>query len=394
MDIESNTSKRTLAIAAVAALALGGSGIMLGRTLLAPSPSESAPAAPDEEAAEEDHGEEGAVEMDAAQATAAGIVTETTQSGGLGAEILAQAMVAASPDGEAILTARADGAITAIRRRLGDYVRAGESVATIESRDAAALASERSTANARLALAQSMFEREQRLFDARVTARQDLEAAQAALQEAQAEARRAQTAFAASGVTSNGRALTVVSLISGRITSSEANLGAYVTAGTELFRVADPRRVQIEASVLPADARRIQPGSLATIELAGGETRSARVRSVTPSVDADSRTATVVLLPDGTSGLTPGQGLRVRLRPNGAVAVGTISLPEEAVQSFEGRDVVFVRTATGFQATNVVTGQRGGGRIEIIEGLEAGMTVATRGAFLLKSELGASEAEH
>ena len=35
--------------------------------------------------------------------------------------------------------------------------------------------------NARLALAQSSFEREQRLFDARVTARQDLEGAQAAL---------------------------------------------------------------------------------------------------------------------------------------------------------------------------------------------------------------------
>lgn len=393
MDFENNnTSKRTLALTAVAALALGGGGILLGRTLLAPSTTASAPAEHEEEA--EEHGDEGAVAMDAAQATTAGIVTEVTQNGGLGSEILAQAMVAATPDGEAILTARADGAITSIRRRLGDYVRAGESVATIDSREAAALASERSSANARLALAQSSFEREQRLFDARVTARQDLEGAQAALREAEAEARRAQAAYAASGVSSNGRSLTVVSLISGRITSSEAHLGAYVTAGTELFRVADPRRVQIEASVLPADARRILPGSLATIELAGGEIRNARVRSVTPSVDAESRTATVVLQAENTSDLTPGQGLRVRLRPSGAVAIGTISLPEESVQSFEGRDVVFVRTATGFQATNVVTGQRGGGRIEIIEGLEAGMTVATRGAFLLKSELGASEAEH
>lgn len=392
MDFENNsTSKRTLALTAVAALALGGGGIILGRTLLAPATT-SAPAEHEEEAAEE-HGDEGSVAMDAAQATAAGIVTEVTQSGGLESEILAQATVAATPEGEAILTARADGAITSIRRRLGDYVRAGESVATIESREAAALASERSSANARLALAQSSFEREQRLFDARVTARQDLEGAQAALREAEAEARRAQAAYAASGVSSNGRSLTVVSLISGRITSSDAQLGAYVTAGTELFRVADPRRVQIEASVLPADARRIQPGNSATIELADGETRNARVRSVTPSVDAESRTATVVLLAESTSGLTPGQGLRVRLRPNGAVAIGTISLPEEAVQSFEGRDVVFVRTATGFQATNVVTGQRGGGRIEIVEGLEAGMTVATKGAFLLKSELGASEVE-
>lgn len=392
--METNNSKRTLAIAAAAAVVLGGGGIMLSRFVLAPVASDSAAAPAEAEGTEEEHGPEGFVEMDAAQAQAAGIVTEATQTGGLGAEILAQAMIGATPEGEAILTARADGAITAIRRRLGDYVRAGESVATIESRDAAAIASERSTANARLALARSVYQREQRLFDARVTARQDLEGAQAALREAESEAQRAQSAFAASGVTGNGRSLTVVSLISGRITSSEAHLGAYVTAGTELFRVADPNRVQIEASVLPADARRIQPGARATLELIGGETRSATVRSVTPSVDAESRTATVVLIPEGTSGLTPGQGLRVRIRPSVAAATGTISLPEEAVQSFEGRDVVFVRNARGFQAVNVTTGQRGGGRIEIIQGLRAGMTVATRGAFLLKSELGASEAEH
>ncbi len=73
---------------------------------------------------------------------------------------------------------------------------------------------------------------------------------------------------------------------------------------------------------------------------------------------------------------------------------GRIALPEEAVQSVGGRDVVFVRTANGFQATNVVAGQRSGGRIEIVDGLEPGVTVATRGAFLRKAELGKGEAEH
>jgi cobalt-zinc-cadmium efflux system membrane fusion protein len=100
-----------------------------------------------------------------------------------------------------------------------------------------------------------------------------------------------------------------------------------------------------------------------------------------------------VLQPEGIGGLTQGQGLRARIRPGGGDD-GRIALPEEAVQSVEGRDVVFVRTATGFQATNVVAGQRSGGRIEIVDGLKPGMTVATRGAFLLKAELGKGEAEH
>jgi len=392
--IEDLNKSKLIAGAAIASLVLGGGGVMLGRTLFAPDAAPALAAAAQDEKAEQDHGPEGFVEMDAARAKGAGIVVETLQSGGLGSEILAQGVVAATPEGEAVLTARADGAIVRINRRLGDSVRAGESIATIESREAASIASERSSALARLALARSSYAREKRLFDAKVTARQDLEGAQAALAEAEAEARRTQSAAAAAQVSGNGRTLAVVSLISGRVTRADAKLGAYVSAGTELFRVSDPNRIQINASVLAADARRIQPGDTAVIELLGGETMSAVVRSTTPSLDPESKSATIVLQPQGIGGLTQGQGLRVRITPRGGASGSIIALPEEAVQTFEGRDVVFVQTPRGFQATNVVTGKRGGGRIEIIDGLKPGAVVATKGAFLLKAELGKGEAEH
>lgn len=84
----------------------------------------------------------------------------------------------------------------------------------------------------------------------------------------------------------------------------------------------------------------------------------------------------------------------MRIIPRGASPTASIGLPEEAVQTVEGRDVVFVRTAKGFQATSVTVGQRSAGRVEIVAGLKAGSTVATRGAFLLKAELGKGEAEH
>jgi cobalt-zinc-cadmium efflux system membrane fusion protein len=380
------------ALVGAGALVFGVGGYLLGRTS-APLGDAAAQAAAGEHGDEgEHHGPEGLVALTAERAKAAGIVAERVRSGGLRAEILAQGVVAPTPSGEAVLTARADGAIVRINRRLGDYVRAGESVATMESREAAALSSERSSAEARLALARSTYERERQLYDERVTARQDFEAARAALAEAEAEARRARASASASYVSGDGRNLAVVSLISGRITRVDATLGSFVPAGTELFRVADPSNIQVEVSVLAADARRVGPGAAAVIELANGATRSAVVRSVTPSLDPESRTATVVLQPDGVGGLTQGQGLRARIRAGGED--GGIVLPEEAVQSVEGRDVVFVQTANGFQAANVVTGQRSGGRIEIVEGLTPGSVVATRGAFLLKAELGKGEAEH
>ena len=394
MEIQLPTDrKRFLAGVAIATLAVGGAGVMLGRTALAPIPASSEQTEAKVGAKEEGH-VEGLVEMTPTRAKAAGIAVEVTQSGLLGAEIIAQGVVAAAPEGEAVLTSRADGAVVRVGKRLGDYVAAGESIATIESRDAAAIAAERSTAAARAALARSAYEREKKLFEAKVTARQDFEGAQSALAEANAELRRAQSAASVAKVSGDGRTLAVVSLISGRVTKADAKLGAYVTAGTELFRVADPRKIQVNASVLPSDARRIGPGDRAVIEVLGGETVAATVRSATPSLDPETKAATIVLSPEGFGQLTPGQGLRVRITPAGAARTSTISLPEEAVQTVEGREVVFVQTGKGFQATTVVTGQRGGGRIEIVDGMKPGTVVATKGAFLLKAEIGKGEAEH
>ena len=391
--------KRLLGAGAAFALAAALGGIFIGRAT-APSEQTAATAtAPEEggreEGGEEGHGKEGFVELSPSAASASGIVSEVVAAGTLASEILAQASVTAPPEGRSSLTARADGAVTRITKRLGDPVNAGETVALLESRDASAIVAERAAAAARATAASTALAREQRLFNAKITARQDLEGAQALAAQARAELRRTQAAMTAAGVTSDGRHIAVRSLISGRITKVDAELGAYVSAGTELFEVANPRSIQVEAAVPASDAGRIQPGDAAVIELPNGATVAAVVRSTTPSLDPESRTATIVLNPEGVpAGLAQGQGVRVRITPRGSVTSGRIVLPEAAVQSVEGRDVVFVRTAEGFQATPVTVGSRGGGRVEILNGLRPGVTVVTGGAFALKSQLGASEAEH
>ncbi|MNY78955.1 Cobalt-zinc-cadmium resistance protein CzcB [compost metagenome] len=55
---------------------------------------------------------------------------------------------------------------------------------------------------------------------------------------------------------------------------------------------------------------------------------------------------------------------------------------------------MFVRTDDGFKAQPVVLGSRASGQVEITQGLEAGVLVATTGSFVLKSELGKASAEH
>lgn len=389
-DFQDNRMKLLAGAAAIAVVA-GVGGWWFGRS---DGPAPEAAGAATEKAGKKSSGPEGFVALTPEAAQAAGIMFAPAGESSLANEILAAASVTAPPAGRSSLTARADGAITSIRKRLGDAVAAGETIALIESREAAAIVAERTAAAARATAANAALNRERRLFAEKITARQDLEAAQSEAGQANAELRRTQAALTAAGVTADGRHLAVRSLIGGRITKVSAELGAYVSAGAELFEVANAR-IQIEAAVPAADASRIAPGDPATIELANGSTVAAIVRSATPALDPESRSATIVLAPAGTpAGLVQGQGVRVRITPRSGAISGRITLPEEAVQSVEGRDVVFARVAKGVVAVPVTVGARGGGRVEILSGLRAGTVVVTKGAFALKSQLGASEAEH
>lgn len=320
------------------------------------------------------------------------IAIEAVSAGGFGSEIVAQAVVEPSPTGEAVLTARAGGAVTRVFKRLGDPVRAGEPLAIVESRDAGQIAAERTSASARATLAQRNLARERYLYEQKVSSRADYEAAQAEAAAAEAEARRASAAMGAANVTRDGRGTVVSSPISGRVTSATVMLGAYVQPEAELFRVADPRQIQIEAAVGPADMARLAAGDRAVIELPGGGTVEGRVRAVTPTLNGETRSATAVIDVVGGA-LQPGLGVRVRLYPSLGTPGNAIALPEDALQSLNGKDVVFVRTTKGFRVQSVTVGQRSAGRVEILSGLQPGLQVATRNAFLLKAELGKGAGE-
>jgi len=330
----------------------------------------------EEEGGKETEASEGALQISEEQIEASSIEIEAVQFGAA-TELVFPATVAASPNASARIDARASGVVRSVNKTLGDYVRRGEPIARIESADAAGLAAQVA------------------LFEANVTARQDLEAAQANLQVARSELSRAHAASAAAGVSGDGRSLAVTSPISGQITNAPIVLGSYVSAGDEMFQIVNASGLQVQVALPASDAARIKPGDEATLEFGEEREIGGRVRSVTPALDPESRSATAIIsLARAVPGLQPGAFLQARIQPSGETDASTMSVPESAVQMVEGREVVFVRTRTGFQATPVVTGSRSGGRIVIESGLQNGQRIATENAFLLKAELGKEEAEH
>lgn len=371
-------------------LALAGGALLLALILwlvLRPAATDQ-PA--EGEHAEEGHAEEapeGFVAITPQQLTSSAIKLAKVQQGAA-VELVFPATVAARPTGTARLDARASGVVRSLSKTLGDYVARGETVARIESSDAASLAAQLSTARARVNELNAVYERERRLFEANVTARQDLEAAQANLAVARSELQRAQAAVSAAGVSRDGRSLAVTSPISGRITAAPAVLGAFVNAGDELYRVVNPSALQVEVAVPAADIARIRSGDEATLVLPDGREIGGRVRSLTPAVDTENRTATAVIsLAGAIPGVRPGAFLEARIRPSGEVEADLVSVPEDAIQTVEGRNVVFRQVNGGFQTQAVTVGTRSAGRATITAGLQPGAVIATDNAFLLKAEL-------
>jgi cobalt-zinc-cadmium efflux system membrane fusion protein len=321
------------------------------------------------------------------QIKAANIGIETVKQGAIGGEILAQAAVVPIPSGAASLTAHASGTVTRIFKQIGDPVKRGDILAIVEGRDAAQIAADRSAANAKSNLAARNLAREKSLFDQGVTARAEYEQAQAEAAAAAAEAHRAQATAGNANVTGDGRGVAITSPIDGTVVAASAKLGAFVQSETELFQVANADQLQVAASISAEDVGRIAAGDRATLETVDGQSIDATVRSFSPVLDPTTRVASAIL--DAKSdALRAGQTLRARIMPQKTSNAVGLTVPDEAIQTIEGRDVVLLRTDKGFVARPVLVGRRGTGRSEVLKGLAPGQQIATRNAFVLKAEAG------
>ncbi len=337
--------------------------------------------------------EEGEIDLTPQQIKTAGIeLVRALRSGG-GALTL-PATIEGDPQGMQVVSAAIGGRVVSLTRNLGQSVGRGQTLAIIESREAATLNAEIEAARARLALAESNLRREQRLFDQRVSPEQDLIAARTAATEARIALRLAQQQVAAAG--GGGGALNriaITSPLAGQVVGRSVTLGQTVAADAELFRVANLSRVAVTLALSPSDAGKVRPGS--EIEIVAGDRRSvARVDFVSPILDETTRLATVIAVIDNRSGQwRVGEPVTASIQLPGGGA-GSVLVPQSAIQTVEGRPTVFVRTDHGFKAVPVTLGNPSGDNVVVTSGLTGNEQIAGPNSFTLKAELGKGEAEH
>ena len=127
---------------------------------------------------------------------------------------------------------------------------------------------------------------------------------------------------------------------------------------------------------------------------ASGRSQSARVSFVSPALDAETRQVPAIAMLDNRAGQwRAGEPVTASIQLDGS-SDATIRVPSTAVQTVEGKTVVFVRIDDGFRAVPVQLGRQDGALVVVTGGLTGRERIAAANSFTLKSTLGAAEAGH
>jgi cobalt-zinc-cadmium efflux system membrane fusion protein len=346
------------------------------------------------EAAEEHQEKEGALHLSIAQIESAGIQLATAAPREMGTAISFPGEIRFDEDRTAHVVPRVPGVVEAVQAELGQAVKRGQVLAVIASQQISDLRSEQQAAQRRLELARLTFQREQQLWQERISAEQDYLQARQALQEAEIALANARQKVAAVGPAGAGNRYELRAPFDAVVVEKHLTVGEVVDETSNAFTLSDLSRVWATFAVAPRDLARVTTGRSVTVSAPDlGAEVEGKVNYVGSLLGEQNRAATVrATLANPNGAWRPGLFVSVAVnveRFNAAVAV-----PESALQSWEEQTVVFARTDEGFETRPVKTGRREAGQVEITAGLAAGTQVAAAGSFVLKSELGKASAEH
>jgi cobalt-zinc-cadmium efflux system membrane fusion protein len=304
------------------------------------------------------------------------------------------------------------GTVARLDKRLGDFVKQGEVVAVLGSREVADAKSEYLTASVDFELQKTMFERIESLWNRQVASEQQYLNARASFRQAQLRSDLARQKLSALGIDANEVAETtkrdaadpgalnlrqyeIRAPISGQVVERKVDQGAAVGQEgdpSELYTIADLSSLWVELAVPTADLESIKIGQRVLVSGADKSRRGeGRIMFVGPLLNQETRSARVIAEIDNKErSWRPGSFVTADI----VIEEHQVQLrvPRAALQTIEGKRVAFVRTPEGFKSKEVMTGRTNDEAVEVITGLSPGEQIAVSNTFLLKAELGKAEA--
>ena len=270
-------------------------------------------------------------------------------------------------DKSADIAAETNGRIVEILFADGAEIKAGDVLFRL---DDSLLKAQVNEAKARLALAQSVAERNAALVKSK-------NIAQGVVDESNTQLTLAESALALAEV--QLAKLTIRAPFSGRAGFRGVSEGAYVQAGAALVHLEKIDVLKAAFSVPELYFSLLSSGQtvLVAADAVPGESFEAKIAAIDPLVDVNGRALRIRADLDNAAGkLRPGMLIRVTVRGKTRSAV---TVPEAAIVPRSDGAVVFVAAAEKAQETRVQTGKRINGTVEILQGLKEGEQVIVAG---------------
>jgi Cu(I)/Ag(I) efflux system membrane fusion protein len=174
----------------------------------------------------------------------------------------------------------------------------------------------------------------------------------------------------------------------GEILERNAVNGMRAGPGDVLFRIADHRLVWVLLDVAERDLAEVGAGTKVTIRPRAlpGRTFAGEVTLIYPHLNAQTRTARIrIEVPNPDELLRPEMYVDAEIETSAPGPV--LAVAESAVLDSGSRQIVLVDKGKGrFEPRDVRLGRRGGGYVEVSDGVDEGDAIVTSANFLIDAE--------
>lgn len=331
------------------------------------------------------------VRLTAAVIAAAGITSGPVTRSVLESTLELPGEIAADPDRSAQIAARMAGRLDQVPMREGALVKQGDLLAVVRAPEAGELSSAAQSLSARAASARANATRVAALLKTGFASQQEVITATAEADALEAEARAARERAGAMGAGAGGGAsLSLRSPIGGTVLARRAVVGQPVTADQTLATIVDLSEVWFLARVFEQSLARVHAGAAVEVRLNAfpEEPFVGTVDQVASQIDPSARTVIArIRLKNRDDMLRLGLfgTARIALR-EASQRPPVIVVPRTAIAEIGGKTFTFVRHPDNdFELHEVVLGDSGLGRVEVLTGLREGEDVVRAGIFTLKS---------
>lgn len=295
--------------------------------------------------------EENTVTLTGEQIKAIGLQLGSIEHKQLTASVKANGFLKVPNNNKANATSLFGGVVKSLLIREGDYVRQGQTIATIANPQFIQMQEEYLTTTSKIVLAEQEFERQKELTGGNAGAVKNLQGADASLKALRTRKAALYQQIRLMGINPDkvsnsglSSVLAVTAPISGTISGIMVNIGSYVDVSAPVAEIVDNSQLHLDLQIYEKDLPRVKTGQTIHFTLTNnaGTEYDAEIFSIGTAFENNSKTIPVHAR---VKGAKPGLIEGMNITANISLGLATLpAVPSGAIVSYQGKDYIYVVT--------------------------------------------------